>query len=79
MLRTCIKCGKKHKMAYVEHSNNTKHLVLLHEKTHVYIPFENNLDIKIVLTNKQLKNATAPREAGVAGQISLLTKKPDAI
>lgn len=74
--RQCRKCGQLHEIVYVYHKNSTKHLILLHptkkgKRSDIYIPYEENLDIRTVLTKAQSK-ATAPREAKVAGQISLL-------
>lgn len=76
LTRHCKKCGELHEIAYVIHKNGMKHLILLHptkkgKRSDVYIPYEENLDIRTVFTKAQL-NATAPSEARVAGQISLL-------
>jgi len=72
--RYCRKCCKEHEIAYVFHNNSTKHLILLHEKSHIYLPYEDGLNIPIIPTRKQRKElkATAPKEAEVAGQTSLL-------
>jgi hypothetical protein len=84
MKRKCPKCYKEHDIAYVYHANMTKHLILLHKyikkngkekRSDIYLPYEDHLDIPIVFTKNQEKKekATAPKEAEVAGQISLLT------
>ena len=80
MKRYCYKCGEEHELAYVFHSNSTKHLILLHKtlkgkRSDVYLPYEDNLDIPTIETKKQHRKfmATAPKEPEVAGQISLVT------
>lgn len=86
MKALCPKCQQTHELAYIYHSNYSKHLILLHlghtrtgreYRSDIYMPFVENLNIPTMQTKKQIKEVSNmrphPKEAEVAGQISLLT------
>ena len=65
--RTCVKCGQLHDIAYIYHKNFTKHLILLHKnkkgkRSDIYIPYEDNLNIEIILTKADVKRGIKSRD-----------------
>jgi len=69
--RKCRFCRNSHLPFYLLNKNQTRHLVMICpiDNQWLYFPFEKNLNIKTLVSSKK---ATAPSEAEIAGQISLV-------